>query len=163
MSRARFVVPILFLLPLAAVCSAQSEPSIATCTLADDREVRVNYHPVTTKTDKATNGKPWAPGGAPMLLFTEAPLTLAGSTIPIGAYTVYPIPAKDKWSLVVNKNVSTGAAYDERQDIAHATMETDQVPDPSSVLEVAFAHVGSRCTLRIYFGKSASFADFFAK
>jgi hypothetical protein len=98
-----------------------------------------------------------------MLLFTEAPLTLAGSTIPVGAYSVYPIPGKDKWSLVVNKNVTAGAAYDERQDIAHATMETDQVPDPASVLEVAFAHVGSRCTLRIYFGKAASFADFFAK
>jgi hypothetical protein len=163
MSRARFVVAILFLLNLAAVCSAQSESSTATCTLADDREVRINYNPVATKSDKAPNGKPWAPGGAPMLLFTEAPLTLAGSTIPVGAYSVYPIPGKDKWSLVVNKNVTAGAAYDERQDIAHATMETDQVPDPASVLEVAFAHVGSRCTLRIYFGKAASFADFFAK
>jgi hypothetical protein len=163
MSRARFVVPILFLLTLAAVCSAQSEPSTATCTLSDDRQVRINYNPVTTKNDKPPNGKPWAPGGAPMLLFTEAELTLGGSTIPVGAYTVYPIPARDKWSVVVNKNVSTGAAYDEHQDIAHATMETDQVPDPANVLEVAFAHVGSKCTLRIYFGKAASFADFTAK
>jgi hypothetical protein len=28
---------------------------------------------------------------------------------------------------------------------------------------VAFAHVGTKCTLRIYFGKAASFADFTAK
>jgi hypothetical protein len=42
-------------------------------------------------------------------------------------------------------------------------METDQVSRPSEVLEVAFAHVGARCTLRIYFGKTASFSDFIAK
>jgi hypothetical protein len=98
-----------------------------------------------------------------MTLFTEAALSFGGSTIPIGAYTVYPIPAKDKWTLVVNKNVTAGAAYDEKQDLARAAMETDQVPQAAEVLEVAFAHVGSRCTLRIYFGKTASFADFNAK
>ncbi len=98
-----------------------------------------------------------------MTLFTEAPLTLSGTAIPIGAYTVYPIPAKDKWTLVVNKNVSAGAAYDDKQDIARAAMETDQVPDPANTLEVAFAHYGAKCTLRIYFGKTASFADFIVK
>jgi hypothetical protein len=42
-------------------------------------------------------------------------------------------------------------------------METAQVDEPSQALEVAFAHVGMRCTLRIYMGKTASFADFTAK
>jgi hypothetical protein len=42
-------------------------------------------------------------------------------------------------------------------------METDQIGQPSEALEVAFAHVGPRCTLRIYFGKTASFVDFIAK
>jgi hypothetical protein len=64
---------------------------------------------------------------------------------------------------VVNKNVAAGAAYDEKQDLARAPMETDQIPDAADTLEVAFAHVGPKCTLRVYFGKSASFADFTAK
>jgi hypothetical protein len=42
-------------------------------------------------------------------------------------------------------------------------METDQVSQAADTLEVAFAHVGDKCTLRIYFGKSASFAPFTAK
>ena len=42
-------------------------------------------------------------------------------------------------------------------------LTTAQVESASSTLEVAFAHVGARCTLRIYVGKSASFADFTAK
>jgi hypothetical protein len=163
MFRARFVVAVLFL--PAAVCSAQqSAPSsTASCNLDDGRQVYIRYNPVTAKSDKAPNGKPWTPGGAPMTLFTEAQLAFGGSTIPIGAYTVYPIPARDKWTLVVNKNVTAGSAYDGKQDIARAPMETDQVSQAADSLEVAFAHVGEKCTLRIYFGKSASFAAFTAK
>jgi hypothetical protein len=165
MFRARFVVAFLFLLTLSSICSAQQSDlsSTATCTLDDDRQVYIRYNAVSAKSDKAPNGKPWAPGGAPMTLFTEAQLSFGGSTIPIGAYTVYPIPAKDKWTLVVNKNVTPGSTYDEKQDIVRATMETDQVEQASASLEVAFAHVGPKCTLRIYFGKTASFAPFTAK
>lgn len=162
MFRAHFVVTIFFL--LAAICSAQQSEnsSTASCTLDDGRQVYIRYNAVTSKTDKAPNGKPWTPGGAPMTLFTEAQLTLGGTAIPIGAYSVYPIPAKDKWTLVVNKNVTPGSAYDEKQDLARAPMETDQVSQPAEALEVAFAHVGDKCTLRIYFGKAASFAPFIA-
>ena len=43
-------------------------------------------------------------------------------------------------------------------------METAQVATPSDALEVAFAHVGLALhVLRIYIGKTASFADFTAK
>jgi len=145
---------------LAAQSGAPS--STTTCNLDDGRQVYVRFNAVSNK-EKPANGKPWSPGGAPMTLFTEAQLALGSSVIPIGAYAVYPIPAKDHWTLVVNKNVTPGAAYDEKQDIARAAMETVQVEQPSEALEVAFAHVGPRCTLRIYMGKAASFADFTAK
>lgn len=148
--------------PLAAQAGG-AQTSTSTCNLDDGRQVYVRYVPIATNKEKVANGKPWAPGGTTMTLFTEAQLTLGSSTIPIGAYSVYPIPAKDHWTLVVNKNVTAGAAYDEKQDIARAPMETAQVAQPSDALEVAFAHVGARCTLRIYIGKTASFADFTAK
>lgn len=146
-----------------AAQSGNAPSSTTTCNLEDGRQVYVRYNPVATSKEKISNGKPMTPGGAPMTLFTEAPLTLGTSSIPIGAYSVYPIPARDHWTLVVNKNVTPGAAYDEKQDIARAPMETAQVPQPSDALEVAFAHVGNRCTLRVYIGKTASFADFTAK
>jgi hypothetical protein len=161
MFRARIILAVLSVLTLAAICSAQQ--STASCNLEDGRQIYIRYNPVSAKTEKPPYGKPWAPGGAAMTLFTEAGLTFAGSAIPIGAYSVYPIPGKDKWTLTVNKNVTPGAPYDDKQDIARAAIETDPVPDASTTLEVAFAHVGSRCTLRIYFGKVATFADFTAK
>ena len=150
---------------LSPYLAAQSSGSQATttCNLDDGRQVYIRYTPVSLKKEKISNGKPWAPGGTAMTLFTEAPLTLGTSTIPVGAYTLYPIPARGNWTLVVNKNVTAGAAYDEKQDIARTEMETAQVESPSDQLEVAFAHVGNRCSIRIYIGKSASFADFNAK
>jgi hypothetical protein len=148
--------------PWLAAQSGGAPSSTTTCNLDDGRQVYVRFNAVSNK-EKPANGKPWSPGGAPMTLFTEAQLALGSSVIPIGAYAVYPIPAKDHWTLVVNKNVTPGAAYDEKQDIARAAMETVQVEQASEALEVAFAHVGPRCTLRIYTGKTASFADFTAK
>ena len=163
MLRSHFVVAVLVL--LTTVCSAQqaAPSSTASCNLDDGRQIYIRFNPIASKNDKLPNGKPWTPGGAPMTLFTEAQLSFGGATIPVGAYTVYPIPAKDKWTLVVNKNVAAGSSYDEKQDIARAPMETDQISQPSNELEVAFAHVGDKCTLRIYFGKSASFAPFTAR
>ncbi|MFZ0143687.1 MAG: DUF2911 domain-containing protein [Candidatus Sulfotelmatobacter sp.] len=163
MLRASFVVAVLFLSTLTAVGWAQSDASTASCNLDDGRQVYIRYNAVTAKNDKVHNGKPWTPGGTPMTLFTEAPLAFGGVTIPLGAYTVYPIPEKGKWTLAVNKNVTPGTAYDEKQDLARTQMETDQVSDAADTLEVAFAHYNSKCTLRIYFGKVASFADFIAK
>jgi len=159
----RAVLVSLLLAPGLAAQSSGGASSQTTCNLDDGRQVYMRYVPVPTSKEKISNGKPWSPGGTPMTLFTDAPLALGTSTIPIGAYTVYPIPARDHWTLVVNKNVTPGAAYDEKQDIARSSMETAQVEQPSEALEVAFAHVGARCTLRIYFGKTASFADFTAK
>ncbi len=148
--------------PWLAAQAGGAPTSTTTCNLDDGRQVYVRYNPVSSK-EKPANGKPWTPGGTPMTLFTEAQLTLGSSVIPIGAYTLYAIPAKDHWTVVVNKNVTAGTAYDEKQDIARAPMETAQVEQPSEALELAFAHVGVRCTLRIYMGKAASFADFTAK
>jgi hypothetical protein len=163
MFRAQLVIAVLFLLAATSLAQ-QSEPSsTASCNLDDGRQVYIRYNPVNAKNDKLSNGKPWTPGGMPMTLFTEVQLSFGGATIPVGAYTIYPIPAKDKWTLAVNKNVTPGAAYDEKQNIARAAIETDQVSQSADSLEVAFAHDGEKCTLRIYIGKSASFASFSAR
>ena len=158
----RAVLISILLAPFAAAQSGGNQ-STTSCNLEDGRQVQIRYTPVSAKQERTSNGKPWAPGGTPMTLFTDAQLTLGSSMIPIGAYTVYPIPARGNWTIVVNKNVTQGAAYDEKQDIARSQMETAQVESATEQLEVAFAHVGNRCSLRVYIGRTASFVDFNAK
>ena len=96
MLRTYFVAAVLVLVTT-AVCSAQqaAPSSTASCNLDDGRQIYIRFNPIASKNDKLPNGKPWTPGGAPMTLFTEAQLSFGGATIPIGAYTVYPIPATD--------------------------------------------------------------------
>lgn len=162
MFAARTVSALVLLGALAAVCHAQDDQPVASCSVDDGKEVSIRYNQVTTKTERPANGKPWTPGGSPMTLFTTTQLSFGGANIAPGAYTVYPIPGKT-WSLAINKNVTAHSAYDEKDDIAKSAMETDQVGESSDSLEVAFAHVGDKCTLRIYFGKIAAFAPFTAK
>src|ERR1700680_572334 len=159
----RAVIISLLCAPWLCAQSGGAPTATTTCNLDDGRQLYVRYNAVSAQQEKPANGKAGAPGVSPMTLFTEAQLSLASSMIPIGAYAVYAIPAKDHWTLVVNKNVTPGADYDQKQDSARAPMETAQVDEPSQTLEVAFAHVGTRCTLRIYMGKTAAFADFTAK
>src|SRR4029077_2527827 len=147
----------------ASASGSSASSSTATCSLEDGKELYVRYNAIPASKERIVNGKPFTPGGSPMTLFTETKLGFGNSTIPVGAYSLYAIPGKDHWTLVVNKNVTAGSAYDERQDLARGPMETAQVSEPGSTLDIAFAHVGARCTLRIYFGKSASFADFMEK
>ncbi|PYX05804.1 MAG: hypothetical protein DMG88_20315 [Acidobacteria bacterium] len=119
----------------------KQEAATTTCTFEDGTEISVRYIPVETNKEKIQNGKVWAPGGSPIVLFTPAALTLEKSQIPAGAFSLYLIPQRDRWTLVVNKNVSAGSRYDERQDIARAAMEMGQLacvwPHGAEALQLA--------------------------
>ncbi len=143
---------------------SKQEDATTTCTFEDGAEISVRYVPVESNKEKIQNGKVWAPGGSPMVLFTPAALTLEKSQIPAGAFSLYLIPQKDRWILVVNKNVNAGSKYDERQDIARAPMEMGQLGEPTSTLELSFGRMGRKhCSLRVYFGKTGGWAEFLEK
>ena len=143
---------------------SKQEDATTTCTFEDGAEISVRYIPVGSNKEKNQNGKVWAPGGSPMVLFTPAALTLEKSQIPAGAFSLYLIPQKDRWILVVNKNVRAGSKYDERQDIVRAPMEMGQLGEPTSTLELSFGRMGPKhCSLRVYFGKTGGWAEFLEK
>ena len=134
-------------------------PGSAFCTFDDGKEVSVRYNPVVK--DEPHNGRVWLPGGYSITLFTQAPLALNNSPIAIGAYSVYVIPDKKEWTLIVNKNVTEGAPYNDRDDVARSPMELGEVDSPPKTLKVSLAHSGStKCGIRLYYGKVGAFADF---
>jgi len=51
---------------------------------------------------------------------------------------VYVIPEKHSWTLVVNKNVTAGSKYDEKQDLVRAPMQLGETDNPVKPPEVAF-------------------------
>jgi len=156
---ARALCMVLFVSWLAAADDSP-EPITVSCTLEDEQQLSVRYSPAAAD-EKLPSGKPWTPGGAPMLLFTTANFILENTQIPPGAYSLSVIPGNDHWTLIVNKNVTAGAKYDEHQDLVRAPMDVGQMSHPLKQFDINFARMGPRlCNFRIYFDKVGAFVDF---
>jgi hypothetical protein len=140
--------------------SAAADPgsATATCDFSDAQQLAVQYRQLTIpKKDKdnflgrqVPYGKVWQPGQQPLTLYTNAPLTIAGENVPIGAYTMYLIPNKKEWTLVVSKNTNPSAAYDPAMDLVRAKMEIGTLTSPELRFNVTFEHTGPKeCSLRV--------------
>jgi len=153
-------------IPATQVMAQSAEPQLQTayCTYADDNEISVRYDASGKNKEEPKNGKVWEPGGSAMTLYTQGPVVLNHVEIPVGAFTVYVVPGKKEWTLVVNKNVTAGSKYDEAQDLVRAPMELGDLNPPVKPLQVALAHMAPKtCTLRLYYGNVGAQADFTEK
>ena len=96
-----------------------------------------------------------------MLLFTSADLKVGNAEIPVGAYSMYVIPGKDKWTLVVSKNVSENGKYDQQQDLLRAPMGTGTLNSPVQPPSVDLGHTAAKqCNMRLYYQKTGAFIEF---
>jgi Protein of unknown function (DUF2911) len=134
---------------------SSSLPGFAYCTYTDQKQISVRYAEPSIKKESIQDGKLWMPGGTKMDLFTETPLMLGTTQIPIGAYAMYFVPGKDSWMLVVNKNVTAGAPYNQSQDLVRLPMPTEKLDEPQNQLSLYFGHIAPKqCTLRVDYGKT---------
>ena len=146
----------LALVSVAAARGLAQDLHSTVCNFDDGNQVSIQY--VAAVKDQPHNGHVWAPG---ITLYVQVPLTLGGSAIPLGAYTVYLVPGGKHWTLIVSRNVTAGASYDSAQDVARSEMELGEVPDPQNNLQLTFAHMGpKRCSLSVYYQKTGAFTDF---
>jgi hypothetical protein len=131
------------------------------CTLADGKQLTVRYTPVAANSKlELIKGKAWGPGDGPMYLFTEADVSFGGSNLSVGAYSMYVIPNGNKWTLIVNKDVSGGNKYDEKQDLARAQMGSEQVSELQP-FSIVFVHLApQQCSLQVNYGKLTTTAEF---
>jgi hypothetical protein len=142
-----------------------SQGESAICAFEDGKQLTARYNPIATaRNDGPPVGKVLTPGGSAMTFFTETDLVLGQTTIPTGGYTMYLIPAKKEWTLIVSKNTSVDAKYDDKQDLARAQMETGQLTSPADKLSLYFGHTGpKKCEINIDFGKTRGWVSFAEK
>jgi hypothetical protein len=151
---------------LAVAGAEQTDPAdptaTAICDFQDGKEITAHYNSsVMSDRDQPRNGKVWLPAGSPVTLFTQVALVLNHVEIPVGAYSVYVIPNKKAWILVVSKNVTHPKTYDEKEDLVRAPMELGGVNSPPKQLDLSFAHVAPKqCSIRIYYETTGAFVDF---
>ena len=143
---------------------AQKVPSATAetaCTFADGKQLSLRYNRVSGgRKEEPPLGEVWAPGGSAMNLFTQVDLSAGNSEIPIDAYSMYIIPEKKSWTLIINKGVVAGSKYDEQQDLVRVPM---QIGHLSTMVDfkATFVHIAPKqCNLRIYSGKIGSWVEF---
>jgi hypothetical protein len=68
------------------------------------------------------------------------PATINGVAVPAGSYSLFAIPEKDKWTIIINKELDMwGAyAYDESKDLVKITVPVKTVTTPIELLSIAF-------------------------
>ena len=142
--------------------SPAPESESAICAFEDGKQLTAHYTPVPAgHSDGPPIGKVLMPGGSAMTFFTETDLGFGDSHIPTGGYTLYVIPGKKEWTLIVSKNTAVDAKYDEKQDLGRATMATGQLSSPADRLSVYFGHTGpKKCEINIDFGKTRGWVEF---
>jgi hypothetical protein len=156
---------VLFTLSFLAAAQ-QSDPNdptaSASCDFADGKEITMQYNSsVMSEKDQPRNGKVWLPAGSPMTLFTQVPITLNHQDLAVGAYSVYVIPNKKEWTLIVSRNVTNPKTYDEKQDLVRAPMEIGGISGPPKQLQVSFAHIAPKqCSVRLYYETIGAFVEF---
>jgi hypothetical protein len=101
----------LSVLGLATIACAQkpSPAAQAQCKFSDGKTITVDYSSPRMKGrkifgDLVPYGEVWRTGANEATTFvTTANVNVGGKSVPAGSYTIFTVPNKDKWILIVNK------------------------------------------------------------
>jgi len=76
--------------------------------------------------------KVWRTGaGAATVLTTETDLEVDGAVVPRGAYSIYTLPAEDRWKLIINKQTGQwGTTYLPQLDLARIDLTVKKLKMP---------------------------------
>jgi hypothetical protein len=82
---------------------------------------------------------------------TDTDLTIGGTAVPAGSYTIFVVPNADKWALVISKKTGEwGTAYPgPSEDLARIDMKASKLPSAVENFTIAFDHSGVGCTLHM--------------
>lgn len=148
----------------AGACHAQqdkskrpSPPSQATLDLGGGKSVTVDYSSPRAKGRKIYGdvvplGKIWRTGANEATTFvTTADITVGGAAVPAGSYTIFTIPDKDKWTLIISKKTGEwGTDYPgPSNDLARVDMKASSLPAPVENFTISFDKSASGGTMNI--------------
>jgi len=156
---------------IAALALAQgSRPSPAaktTCSLPDGKTITVDYSSPRAKGRKIFGGlvplgEVWRAGANEATTFvTTSDVMIGGTHVPAGNYTIFTIPNKDKWTLIISKKTGEwGIPYPGAdQDLARVDMKTSATSAPVENFTIAFDKAGTGCTLRMEWENTRATVD----
>jgi DUF2911 family protein len=148
----------------AAACRAQqdkskrpSPPATATLDLGGGKSITIDYSSPRAKGRKIYGelvpfGQVWRTGANESTTFVNtADVTVDGTLVPAGSYTLFTIPNKDKWTLILSKKTGEwGTQYPgQANDLARIDMKASTFPAPVENFSISFDKSANGGTLNI--------------
>jgi hypothetical protein len=96
---------------------------------------------------------------------TDVDLVLGGATIPKGKYTLFTLPTKAGWKLIVNKKTGEwGTEYDASADLVKVDLKARTLAEPVESLQITLVPGdGAKGTLTIAWGTAFLSTEWAAK
>jgi hypothetical protein len=134
-----------------------SPPANAKCDLGGGNSITVDYSSPRADGRKIYGGlvpygEVWRAGANKATTFvTTVDLKVGGKDVPAGSYTLFAIPAADKWTLIISKKTGEwGIPYPGADsDFVRLDMKSSSLPSAVENFTIAFDQSGSGCTLRM--------------
>ena len=160
-------VGIMALLGSAQMGGKASPAAKATCDLGGGKSITVDYSSPRAKGRKIFGGlvpygEVWRTGADEATTFvTTADLMVGGTHVPAGNYTIFTVPNKDKWTLIINKKTGEwGIPYKyESDELARVDMKVSAAPATVENFIIAFDKAASGCTLRMEWENTRATVD----
>jgi hypothetical protein len=129
-----------------------SPPAKAECKFSDGKSIHVAYSSPRAKGRKIYGslvpyGEVWRTGANEATTFVnDADVTIGGKTVPAGNYTLFTLPAQDKWTLIISKKTGEwGIPYPEGEDLMRADMTVSKTSAPVENFTISFHEMGTGC------------------
>ncbi|HEX8871225.1 MAG TPA: DUF2911 domain-containing protein [Candidatus Acidoferrum sp.] len=149
---------------VATACSAQqdkskrpSPPAKATFDLGGGKSITVEYSSPRAKGrkifgDVVPYGKVWRTGANEATTFvTTADLTVGGTSVPAGTYSIFSVPNSEKWALIISKKVpGWGTDYPgEANDLARIDMKVSALSSPVENFTISFEKTATGANMNL--------------
>jgi hypothetical protein len=123
-----------------------SPAATASLDLGDGKSITVDYSSPRAKGRKIFGGlvpygQVWRAGANDATTFVStADITVGGTAVPAGSYTIFTIPNQDKWTLIISKKTGEwGTNYPgPSNDLARVDMKVATLPSPVENFTISF-------------------------
>jgi hypothetical protein len=137
--------------------SRPSPPATASVDLGGGKSVTIDYSSPRLKgrklgKDLAPYGQVWRTGAnESTTLVATADITVGGTPVPAGSYTIFTIPNPDKWVFIISKKTGEwGTQYPgPSNDLARIDMKVSSLPSPVENFTISFDKSANGGTLNM--------------
>ena len=139
-----------------------SPPGQAQCSFADGKKITIDYSRPSMKGRKIYGGlvpydQEWRTGANEATTFvTDSDVTVGGTKVPAGSYTLYTLPSEKGWQLIISKKTGQwGIPYPGKdEDFARIPMKTSALKAPVEQFTIGFDKKAKQCTLNLDWEKT---------